>query len=104
MEDGLGRLAAEDVVERRGADVDDMEPRGRVDLLPLTAAEIVHDRHPVAGLDAAIDHVGADETRAARVTEDLHVAALCGDDRGLPRSLWRDGAWGASSFGLRCAR
>ena len=72
-------------------------------VLPLTAAEIVHDRHPVAGLDAAIDHVGADETRAAR-HEDLHVAALCGDDRGLPRSLWGDGAWGASSFGLRCAR
>ena len=80
MDDGLGRLAAEDVVERRGADVDDMEPRGHVDLLPQTAAEIVHDRHPVAGLDAAIDHVGADETRAAR-HEDLHVAALCGDDR-----------------------
>ena len=72
-----GVSAPEDVDQRRGPDVRDVEPRGRVDVLAAAGAEVVDDRHLVARLDAAIDHVGADEAGAAR-HEDLHAAELWG--------------------------
>jgi hypothetical protein len=75
MNDGVGRLGAEDVVHRRAADVDYVEPRRRIDLLSPAGTEVVHHGHLVARFDTAVDHVGADESRAAR-DEDLHGAAL----------------------------
>jgi hypothetical protein len=63
-----------------------VETRGGVDLVPAPRAEVVDDRHLVARLDTAVDHVRADEARAAG-HEDLHDAALCWREQGVPRDF-----------------
>jgi hypothetical protein len=50
------------------------------------AAQIIDDGHLMAGLDATVDHVRADEARAAG-HEDLHDAALCWREQGVPRDF-----------------
>src|SRR5215813_3031251 len=101
MNDRVGRLGAEDVGERRAADVDHVEPRRRVDLLPPPRAQVVDDGHLVTRLDATIDHVRADESRSAG-DEDLHDAALCEGSRLLPSHSWGR-PWEGRGFALRLA-